>query len=199
MKIYQAILKVQTEIPSISKDGTNPMFKNKYVTLGKCLSIVLPILQSNGILFTSSEKDGLLTVKLIHVESGEEMSNEIDISHITEMQKKGSAYTYAQRYGLFALLGLTGGIEHDDDGNESVKPKEVKIEAKRQEFTNQELDDFVDFLKIHSSILNRSYSNESIQKLFINIKDKTLSKSAYNSVKNKINACLDMELSKNEN
>lgn len=119
LNIYKALLKSQSEFPKIEKDAKNSHFKNSYATLPSVLSAVLPVLQANGVLFTSREVDDggqpFMLLQLIHTASGELIESKVKLINAIDMQKLGSAYTYATRYGLLSMLGISPDI--DDDGN----------------------------------------------------------------------------------
>lgn len=122
LNIYKALLKSQSEYPKIEKDAKNLHFKNAYATLPSVLSAVLPVLQTNGVLFTSREIDEggqpFMLLQLIHVSSGELIENKVKLINAIDMQKLGSAYTYATRYGLLSMLGISPDL--DDDGNSTA-------------------------------------------------------------------------------
>src|SRR6266496_966149 len=129
----QAILAVQKSGVKLVKDATNPHFKNTYITLGKLLEVVLPILHENDLLLwqVPSNIDGnpsLLTV-FEHVPSGAQAKGEMPlILDKNNSQGHGSAITYARRYALMTMLGFVA--DEDDDGEAASKP--TKREVVRQ-------------------------------------------------------------------
>jgi hypothetical protein len=137
-KLAVALVKVQVELRSISKDSTNPHFKNKYASLDVITETVRPLLAKNGLALIQgtspvSDAEGRLTALtvdsiLLH-ESGEWLSTGIMIPVGTvatkdkagnviaaepTAQTAGGAVTYGRRYGLALLLALT--TDEDDDG-----------------------------------------------------------------------------------
>lgn len=132
MSITQKLLQVQKKIPKIDKDGNNPHFKSKYASLPNVLSTVLPILQEHGILYSAVQdtfdSHDYLVVQLIDTESGESLISKVKLIGINDMQKLGSAHTYACRYGLLNLLGICPDI--DDDGNVASDKEETKQPTK---------------------------------------------------------------------
>lgn len=126
--IYQALLNSQKEFPVIEKDGTNPHYKKPYATLPNVLKSVLPVLQKHGILFTSHEitidNQQYIKLQLIHAESSEKIESHVKLINATDMQKLGSAYTYAIRYGILSLLGIAPDM--DDDGNAASDPPKAQ-------------------------------------------------------------------------
>jgi len=133
--IHTAFAKAQSEFPKISKDATNPFFKNKYVSLDNILEVVLPILHKNGLYLTQSpwtDDRGIgVATKIVHAESGEEEQSCFTLPLAKQdPQGAGSAITYARRYSLQAMLGLN--FEDDDDAN--------RASGKKTTTNNDELD-----------------------------------------------------------
>ncbi len=117
MNIYQALSKALEQMPALTKDAENKHFKHKYLKLSTLLEIVNPVLRKHNILFTSSVRaeDYILEATLVLADNqSEKISTSIPLIGCTDMQKLGSAITYARRYGLLMLLGEA---EDDDDGN----------------------------------------------------------------------------------
>jgi hypothetical protein len=127
--LIKAFIKAKSEFKPILKDGVNPHYKKRYVTLDGVLSAVEPALLKNGLAVfqTTDLQDGLLVLKthLFHT-SGECLSSTYLLPSGLEPQKLGSAITYARRYGLCALLCVTA--DEDDDG-EAATPRPVTGES----------------------------------------------------------------------
>jgi hypothetical protein len=112
----------------ISKEGKNPAFKSKYVTLDSILDTLRPILTSNGLMLTqgSQQPETMQAVtvesRIIHT-SGEWISTTVTIP-VTKPDAHGlgSALTYGRRYSVSALLAISA--DEDDDANASVAPRE---------------------------------------------------------------------------
>lgn len=120
-----ALSKFQGEIANPSNTATNPFFKSKYAPLETVLNTVRPILSKHGlsIIQIPSSVDNYVTVTtmLIH-SSGEWIESSplsLKMDKVTA-QGAGSAITYARRYAVSAILGISS--EDDDDGN-SAEPK----------------------------------------------------------------------------
>ena len=124
-QIVGGLLGVQNEIKGMRPDASNPFFKNKYITLDGILEYVRPILTSAGVVvIQNAHGEGEyaeVTTMLIHV-SGEYIQT--DTLRLrpskNDAQQMGSAITYAKRYQLSALLGISSDI--DDDGNAAAQP-----------------------------------------------------------------------------
>ncbi len=119
----ERFLIAQSNIKKIEKDGKNPHFKSTYTTLPHALEQILPQLQDNKLIYrTELQEDKLITI-IEDVLSDACFKTEIKLINTTDMQKMGSAITYAQRYGLLSIMGLASGI--DDDGNEASIKSDV--------------------------------------------------------------------------
>lgn len=116
-KLFEA----KKNIPVIKKDAENPFFKSGYASLSNIIEVIEPILTAQGLYIVSGMTGNSLTTKIVDSETNETLEfSKFDFPQINDMQKIGSAITYARRYNLVALLNLN--IEDDDDGN-ATKPK----------------------------------------------------------------------------
>jgi hypothetical protein len=126
--IAPALIKAQSQMQGISKEGKNPAFKSKYVTLDSILDTLRPILTSNGLMLTqgSQQPETMQTVtvesRIIHT-SGEWISTTVTIP-VTKPDAHGlgSALTYGRRYSVSALLAISA--DEDDDANGAIAPRE---------------------------------------------------------------------------
>ncbi len=131
------LVKAQAGINGVAKDGNNPIFRSKYITLDSILLAVRPVLSGCNIFLSQSvdqhsENDGVIngvTVRstLIH-SSGEWIANEVTVPvnpivgrdgkvQPVDAHRVGSAITYGRRYSLSALLAIGEASDTDDDGN----------------------------------------------------------------------------------
>ena len=138
--VLKALLKSQSEINGIQKDGANPYHNSTYITLDSILNTVKPILNKHGLyLFqdTRADEDSIeVTTIIYHAESGEELSSGImKMQGDRNPQKLASLVTYCRRIQLTSFLGINATV--DDDGEEISKqyrqPKaQPKAPAKQQ-------------------------------------------------------------------
>lgn len=123
-KIAAALVKAQGQIEGAKKDSHNPHFKSKYADLASVWDACRAALHANGLSVvqygTLTEAGAALVTKLLH-ESGESVEGVTPLLNTKgDMQGLGSAWTYARRYGLAAMVGV---CPEDDDGNAaSEKP-----------------------------------------------------------------------------
>ena len=118
--IAKALAQFQAEVRNPANTETNPYFKSKYAPLNNILNLVRPLLSKHGLsILQSPSGDGqnVTVTTLITHESGEWIESEpltLKAEKATA-QGAGSAITYARRYALSAMLGISS--EDDDDGN----------------------------------------------------------------------------------
>ena len=135
VSIAPDLVKAQAGINGVAKDGNNPIFRSKYITLDSILLAVRPVLSANNLFLTqgitnvSKSEDGIVNAvevesKLIH-SSGEWVASSVVVPVTNNVDRNGKAMavdahrvggslTYGRRYSLSALLSIG---EDDDDGN----------------------------------------------------------------------------------
>lgn len=131
MNLAAALSKFQEEVRNPSNSATNPQFRSKYAPLDVVINTVKPVLAKNGLSFlqsTGSEGESISVTTLLIHESGEWIQSDpltLPAYQIKgggakeyNAQGAGSSLTYARRYSLSAMLGLSS--EDDDDANGQV-------------------------------------------------------------------------------
>lgn len=135
VSIAPDLVKAQAGINGVAKDGNNPIFRSKYITLDSILLAVRPVLSANNLFLTqgitnvSKSEDGIVNAvevesKLIH-SSGEWVASSVVVPVTNNVDRNGKAMavdahrvggslTYGRGYSLSALLSIG---EDDDDGN----------------------------------------------------------------------------------
>jgi hypothetical protein len=113
-----ALAKAQGEIENAKFNRTNPHFKNKYADLTAIFDAVRAPLSKNGLAVTQTievrETGMVLATKLMH-SSGEWLGSEYPLPMSARPQEFGSALTYAKRYSLASIVGVSA--DEDDDAN----------------------------------------------------------------------------------
>jgi hypothetical protein len=126
--ITEVLYKVKKELGVLTKNSKNPYFKSDYADLNQHLKLVEPLFQKHGLILTQPVMTNgsvnmvstEITLKNAQLtERGDYRNDQIAKSQLSipqtdDMQKLGSAITYARRYTLGSLLGLQS---VDDDGN----------------------------------------------------------------------------------
>jgi ERF superfamily protein len=122
-EIAAALAKAQAGMKNAALNKVNPHFRSKYADLAGIRDTVTKPLADNGIAVVqtvdpSGENGVYLRTRLLHT-SGQWIEGACPILNVTDMQKMGSAITYARRYSLSAICGIAA--DEDDDGNEAAK------------------------------------------------------------------------------
>lgn len=118
-----ALAAFQAELPTVGKDKTANAgsYSYKYTDLATLTHTVLPILVKHGLTFITyprmTENGYELVGRLMHT-SGEHVEGALPIFG-RQPQEIGSALSYARRYLLSAMTGVTS--DDDDDGARAVK------------------------------------------------------------------------------
>ena len=115
-KLFPDLLAAQGEMPALQKSAINPHFKNRYVPLEELIPAILPILNKHNFILlqqpTTIDGQAALRYRLVH-SSGEEVADTMLLMSKDDPQGQGSAITYARRYSLMSLLGLTADVDDD--------------------------------------------------------------------------------------
>ncbi len=135
VSIAPDLVKAQAGINGVAKDGNNPIFRSKYITLDSILLAVRPVLSQHNLFLTQGivnvAKDDAGVVNSVEVESklihssGEWIASSVVVPVTNNVDRNGKAMavdahrvggslTYGRRYSLSALLSIG---EDDDDGN----------------------------------------------------------------------------------
>ncbi len=119
-EIAAALAKAQGEMKNAAFDAKNPHFGNRYATLAAILDVVRPALSKNGIAIVQAKElngNGLqLVTRFIH-SSGQWLGDTHPLPNPANVkyQEFGSALTYAKRYSLSSLAGVSA--DQDEDAN----------------------------------------------------------------------------------
>lgn len=126
-QLAKALSLFHEKMKPVVKDKLNPHFKNKYASLDSILESIKEPLKSANLIFSQMPLEGgKLKTVLVETESGESIESTMDIlltKH--DPQAQGSALTYARRYALSSILGIS--TDEDDDGNASTPTTEQKL------------------------------------------------------------------------
>lgn len=108
----------------IHRDRVNPHFGSRYASLDGILASVVPVLAARGVIVSQAiDHAGDIDYLRTTITDGEtclEASTAICAGR-ADVQRFGSAVTYARRYSLAALLALA--VDDDDDGNTAIASK----------------------------------------------------------------------------
>lgn len=132
-ELAKAFAKTQQELKQPLKDAENPFFKSAYVPLENVAESITEAATKNGLSFSQepSFDDGMVTVTTLVMHSSGEWIEYAPLKMKpvkNDPQAFGSAITYAKRYALSAIFGITS--DKDDDGNEAIQPQEPQRQRK---------------------------------------------------------------------
>jgi hypothetical protein len=131
-----ALVKAQSVMKAAHFNKKNPHFKSSYADMNAVLDAVRKPLLDNGLAVTQTTemRNGVfcLITRLAH-QSGEWIAGEYPLPATGRPHEIGSAITYAKRYSLSAIAGISA--DEDDDGNAAqdavTKPVQAVTPAKR--------------------------------------------------------------------
>jgi hypothetical protein len=140
-QLLPALVKARAAFPSITKNqvvtvhGERGSYDFEYADLASLLQAVTPTLSAEGLLLLSGFDDtadgGVRVVTRLYHVSGQWLQASVVLAKPKSMQTLGSAVTYARRYSLQALLGITA--EDDDDGSaasgQTILPRPSQVES----------------------------------------------------------------------
>lgn len=114
--LLRAIAAVQKAMPRLRRTETanTGKFSYKYIPLEDIWDTLRPLLTLNGLVVTNTMDGQMLRTHVFHVETGQSISCGFPIATNLPPQQLGSAFTYARRYALCALLQIVA--DKDDDG-----------------------------------------------------------------------------------
>lgn len=122
-EFWSAMSRAQLEMRSPEKKGWNPHFKSSYIRLEEILSGPVKVMNKYGLSVSQwpTCQDGAVIVKTcISHDSGQNIQHDLRLPCDANVQKIGSAISYARRYALQSILGIAG---EDDDGNAASATK----------------------------------------------------------------------------
>lgn len=122
--IIAALIQFQSDNTGIKKDGQG--YNYKYISLDQIFALVRPVLSKHGLVMSQDvgsivvgDKVQTTCETVIYHKSGEWISTgamivePITNAKMSVMQNLGSAITYAKRYQLTAILGLSADVDND--------------------------------------------------------------------------------------
>lgn len=112
-----ALCQAQAEMSGALKDSDNLYYKSKYADLASCIQASRPSLIKYNLSVSQtvdSTSEGYFLVTYLFHSSGQYIKSRFKLyMEKPDMQKLGSAITYARRFGYAAIIGLH---QIDDDG-----------------------------------------------------------------------------------
>jgi hypothetical protein len=136
-ELATALAKAQAELQNPKFDSVNPHLKNKFASLAAVRTAIVPVFAKHGLSIiqdlTAADASVLCTTILLHSSGQSTRVGPLPIPvSKADAQGYGSAATYARRYALLGIAGVSG--EPDDDGNAAVdRPAPEYISEKQTE------------------------------------------------------------------
>jgi len=137
-KLASALAKFQSQVPVVPK--SEQAYGYKYAALDTIIEHIRQPLAKNGLSFLHLVGEGGSVSCMVLHESGEYIQSDyitlpVDNSNprTSPIQKMGSAITYAKRYTLSAMLGLS--VDEDTDAapaKTAPKPQSAKTTMKQE-------------------------------------------------------------------
>jgi hypothetical protein len=132
--ISAALAKAQGSIENALKDSKNPHFKSTFASLASVINATNAELSKNGLAVVQSMAPcefGVMVITTLYHSSGQWFRSYIPLLlSKNDMQGMGSAITYARRYALSAIVGIT---QEDDDGNSVSNGSKYKKDEEPQD------------------------------------------------------------------
>ena len=166
-----AMCNAQKLIGGASKTATNPHFKSKYADLGECFKACSDILNDHGIDISQPIFGDKVVTILTHISGEVRQDGGVPLlgyqNAKNPMQALGSAITYARRYGLCSMVGIT---PEDDDGNQLVadNPNQKTISAEQLKI----LEDLADECGADMEAFCKYFKIENLQSMPADLFDK---------------------------
>ncbi|MDV4829837.1 ERF family protein [Enterococcus faecium] len=119
-ELFKAMAQFRANFKQPMKDAKNPFYKSKYVPLENITEAIDKAIEGTGLSYaqyaTSEGQDVSVSTMIMH-ESGQYIEFEpLTLPAVKQdSQALGSAVTYARRYSLAAVFGVTSDV--DDDAN----------------------------------------------------------------------------------
>lgn len=165
--LASALAKAQGEYTPALKDSANPFFKSKYANLCSIVRSCQEPLSKNGISYTQvtlkQEGEWVLQTKLMHTSNQWIQSTTPIITLKPDIQSFGSAVTYARRYALAAIAGVT--TDEDDDGEAATSPgrkQKENIVSSSPEMEAKQLEKFLSNVPEEDRLMAHQYIKKYI-------------------------------------
>lgn len=134
-ELYADLIKFRKALKQPKKDTQNTFFNSKYVTLEGVQRAIDEAIQETGLSYFQQIRNtdnGVSVNTIIVHESGQALqSGWLSLNPVKQdPQGYGSAITYARRYQLSAMFGISSDL--DDDGNASSQPQQPQRQQPRQ-------------------------------------------------------------------
>ena len=159
---------------SIKKDAKS--HRNTYISLDNILHTIRPILPKCGLSVTQDLAGGFLVTSLLH-KSGQFKGSAMPFypmqdSKMNTLQAIGGGISYAKRYAISALLGISSDVDDDAEKMKDKEPPTTQKEEPKQlkTVTDDKVQLVIDWAKKNNygiNMIEGNYSLTAIQKATI--------------------------------
>lgn len=135
--LFKAMFKFRKQLKQPKLDGDNPYFKSGYVTLEGVQKAVDEALKDTGLsyaqkVYNIGDFEVAVETIIMHEEGECLLSGPLSLRPTKkDPQGYGSAITYAKRYQLAAMFGISS--DKDDDGNAASQPQQKQAPQQQQQ------------------------------------------------------------------
>lgn len=116
--LFEKITRVQADI-SLKKDGKNPFYKSKYITLDNIMDKLQPLLDREWLVVFNMNIPWW--VKTIVSDMKDTLTSEFTVEWIVDPQQLWKVITYWRRYNLTSLFNILA--DEDDDAQSFYEEK----------------------------------------------------------------------------
>lgn len=170
-----SLSKAQGMITGALKDSANPFFKSKYADISSVWDACRAALSQHELAVvqtTSGDVSNITVITTLIHSSGEWISGSLTIKPSKpDAQGVGSVITYARRYGLSAIVGIS---QIDDDGNSASKvavSNSSGVDVFGRLKTSINLDELKDRFASGMETLKSTHADDSTIRKFVNLKE----------------------------
>ncbi len=166
MTLHTKLLEIQKKMMKYGKNGDNPFFKSKYLTLDHLLEVLLPVCNDMDILVYHITKDWNVET---HVTDGtDDIVSSFPITNLTDPQKVGSIISYGRRYNLGQIFNIVTDV--DDDGNKASIKVDEKDSFNKPNFWKRNMDNLKASIEKWERTKGKDETLEYLHKTY-NLKD----------------------------
>ena len=163
MSLLTKLNDFRNKVDTVKKDAKNPFYKSKYATLEAVMGTIEPVLNELKINYLQLIENMSLKTIIYDVENENDKIESITplIIGDNDMQKLGSAITYARRYSLVSIFNLE---QEDDDGNSTLSNKVLNTFQGAKIVNNNDKKPSIE--DITSYIMERGYMNVNAKSIY---------------------------------
>lgn len=159
MSIYKKLNEFSKTVGKVKKNGTNPFHKSKYATLESVMETIEQPLTDNNLGYVQIPTESGLKTVIYDLDSEDTIEGFISYVGASDMQKLGSAITYARRYALVTMFGLE---QTDDDGNyaSGYAPKQNQNTQSQKQYSINDIKELASVKNFDTTRIETAYKKK---------------------------------------